>query len=153
VESKMSVLGPLRDFREYAAKNAEYMARLAGLIHHFSGEEGDISPYTAEMARELAIWYGNEYVRLSSPLTFENSALTVPVRLIPEELELFNWIKSYCIEKGIPCMKKNDILQRGPNRFRKKDKINWLLDLLYEQNRVVPVIEGKTWYVVPNFDL
>ncbi len=25
----------------------------------------------------------------------------------------------------------------------KKDKINWLLDLLYEQNRVVPVIEGK----------
>ncbi|EEX7164923.1 hypothetical protein NJI94_004892, partial [Escherichia coli] len=78
---------------------------------------------------------------------------TVPVRLIPEELELFNWIKSYCIEKGIPCMKKNDILQRGPNRFRKKDKINWLLDLLYEQNRVVPVIEGKTLYVAPNFDL
>ncbi|EOM5178701.1 hypothetical protein ACMS32_004944, partial [Escherichia coli] len=44
-------------------------------------------------------------------------------------------------------------LQRGPNRFRKKDKINWLLDLLYEQNRVVPVIEGKTLYVAPNFDL
>ncbi|EPC2701237.1 DUF3987 domain-containing protein, partial [Escherichia coli] len=153
VESKLGGLGPLRHCREYAAKNAEYMARLAGLIHHSSGEEGDISPYTAEMARELAIWYGNEYVRLSNPLTFDNPALTVPVRLIPEELELFNWIKSYCIEKGIPCMKKNDILQRGPNRFRKKDKINWLLDLLYEQNRVVPVIEGKTLYVAPNFDL
>lgn len=94
------------------------------------------------MARELAIWYGNEYVRLSNPLTFDNPALTVPVRLIPEELELFNWIKSYCIEKGI-LYEKNDILQRGPNRFRKKDKINWLLDLLYEQNRVVPVIEEK----------
>ncbi|EPE0732545.1 hypothetical protein ACGI39_22130, partial [Escherichia coli] len=26
-------------------------------------------------------------------------------------------------------------------------------DLLYEQNRVVPVIEGKTLYVAPNFDL
>ncbi|HFV0113536.1 TPA: hypothetical protein ACH7SL_004307, partial [Escherichia coli] len=25
--------------------------------------------------------------------------------------------------------------------------------LLHEQNRVVPVIEGKTWYVAPNFDL
>ncbi|EHB5919723.1 MULTISPECIES: YfjI family protein [Enterobacteriaceae] len=153
VESKLGGLGPLRHCREYAAKNAEYMARLAGLIHHSSGEEGDISPYTAEMARELAIWYGNEYVRLSNPLTFDNPALTVPVRLIPEELELFNWIKSYCIEKGISCMKKNDILQRGPNRFRKKDKINWLLDLLYEQNRVVPVIEGKTLCVAPNFDL
>ncbi len=34
-----------------------------------------------------------------------------------------------------------------------KDKINWLLDLLYEQNRVVPVIEGKTLCVAPNFDL
>ncbi len=45
-------------------------------------------PYTAEMARELAIWYGNEYIRLSSPLTFENSAQTVTMRLIPEELEL-----------------------------------------------------------------
>lgn len=66
-------LGPLRHCREYAAKNAEYMARLAGLIHHSSGEE-DISPYTAEMARELAIWYGNEYVRLSNPLTFDNPA-------------------------------------------------------------------------------
>ncbi|EIM8155510.1 DUF3987 domain-containing protein, partial [Escherichia coli] len=153
VESKLGGLGPLRHCREYAAKNAEYMARLAGLIYHSSGEEGEISPYTAEMARELAIWYGNEYVRLSNPLTFDNSALTVPVRLIPEELELFNWIKSYCIEKGILCMKKNDILQRGPNRFRKKDKINWLLDLLYEQNRVVPVIEGKTLCVAPNFDL
>ena len=153
VESKLGGLGPLRHCREYAAKNAEYMARLAGLIYHSSGEEGEISPYTAEMARELAIWYGNEYVRLSNPLTFDNSALTVPVRLIPEELELFNWIKSYCIEKGILCMKKNDNLQRGPNRFRKKDKINWLLDLLYEQNRVVPVIEGKTLCVAPNFDL
>ncbi|EPR4649470.1 hypothetical protein ACU470_005469, partial [Escherichia coli] len=27
------------------------------------------------------------------------------------------------------------------------------LDLLYEQNRVVLVIEGKTLYVAPNFDL
>lgn len=89
---------------------------------------------------------------MSNPLTFDNSALTVPVRLIPEELELFNWIKSYCIEKD-PLYEKNDILQRGPNRFRKKDKINWLLDLLYEQNRVVPVIEGKTLCVAPNFDL
>lgn len=113
----------------------------------------DISPYTAEMGRELAIWYGNEYMRLSNPLTFDNTAQNETMRLIPEELELFNWIKSYCIEKGIPCMKKNDILQRGPNRFRKKDKINWLLDLLYEQNRVVPVIEGKTLCVAPNFDL
>ncbi|EPS0081423.1 hypothetical protein ACGI39_25875, partial [Escherichia coli] len=26
-------------------------------------------------------------------------------------------------------------------------------DLLYEQNRVVPVIEGKTLCVAPNFDL
>ncbi len=50
-------------------------------------------------------------------------------------------------------MRKNDILQRGPNRFRKKDKLNWLLDLLYEQNRVVQFIDDKTWYVAPNFDL
>lgn len=94
------------------------------------------------MGRELAIWYGNEYMRLSNPLTFDNTAQNETMRLIPEELELFNWIKSYCIEKG-SLYEKNDILQRGPNRFRKKDKINWLLDLLYEQNRVVPVIEGK----------
>lgn len=67
---------------------------------------GDISPYTAEMGRELAIWYGNEYMRLSNPLTFDNTAQNETMRLIPEELELFNWIKSYCIEKGIPCMKK-----------------------------------------------
>ncbi|HHU4842858.1 TPA: hypothetical protein ACUE6Z_004419, partial [Escherichia coli] len=32
-------------------------------------------------------------------------------------------------------------------------KLNWLLDLLYEQNRVVQLMDDKTWYVAPNFDL
>ena len=85
-------------------KNAVHMARLAGLIYHSSGEEGDFP--TAEMGEELAIWYGNEYVRLSNPLTFDNSALTVPVRLIQRSLNFSTGIKSYCIEKGILCMKK-----------------------------------------------
>ncbi|EOZ4191145.1 hypothetical protein ACQLR8_004136, partial [Escherichia coli] len=31
--------------------------------------------------------------------------------------------------------------------------VSWQHHLLHEQNRVVPVIEGKTWYVAPNFDL
>ncbi len=47
-------IGAFKTLPEYAAKNAEYMARLAGLIYHSSGEEGRF-PHTAEMARELAI--------------------------------------------------------------------------------------------------
>ncbi|ASN99431.1 DUF3987 domain-containing protein [Escherichia coli] len=43
VESEMRMIGLLYDFKDYASKMAENMARLAALLHYFSGDGGDIS--------------------------------------------------------------------------------------------------------------
>ena len=42
VEYEMGILGRLSNFKDYASKMAENMARIAALLHHFNGDEGDI---------------------------------------------------------------------------------------------------------------
>lgn len=76
-------------------------------------------PLHCRNGRELAIWYGNEYMRLSNPLSWQHCSKR-DYATHSRGAWTFQLDKSYCIEKGIPVW-KNDILQRGPNRFRKKD--------------------------------
>jgi len=55
VEYEMGILGRLSNFKDYASKMAENMARIAALLHHFNGDEGDISLLTVEAAVEISI--------------------------------------------------------------------------------------------------
>lgn len=66
VESEMGLLGFLSDFKDYASKMAENMARLAALLHYFSGDEGDISIAAVKAAVDIMAWYIEEYIRLFS---------------------------------------------------------------------------------------
>lgn len=66
VESEMGILGALSNFKDYASKMAENMARIAALLHYFNGDEGDISLLTTEAAVEISAWYVDEYIRLVS---------------------------------------------------------------------------------------
>ena len=54
VEYEMGILGRLSNFKDYASKMAENMARIAALLHHFNGDEGDISLLTVEAAVEIS---------------------------------------------------------------------------------------------------
>lgn len=142
VESEMGTLGILTNFKDYASKMAENMARIAALLHHFNGDEGDISFLTTEAAVEISAWYVDEYIKLfSKPQEFT---------LISSETdELYCWIKDYCYRYVVPYIRKNTILQYGPNKFRNRKKANELLSILYSQNKILAKKQGKTVFIAP----
>lgn len=137
VESDMGLLGTLSDFRDYASKVAENMARVASLLHYFNGNDGDISLSAVEDAVKITTWYVNEYIHIFSK----------PQELTPaisEADELYWWIKNHCNRLVVPYITKNTVLQYGPNKFRKRSKANELLGMLYSQNRILVAKKGKT---------
>jgi hypothetical protein len=110
VESEMGILGALSNFKDYASKMAENMARIAALLHYFNGDEGDISLLTTEAAVEISAWYVDEYIRLvSNPprFTLVNS----------EADELYFWIKEYCCRCFVPTSGKTLYCNMDPVGF------------------------------------
>lgn len=140
VEYEMGILGRLSNFKDYASKMAENMARIAALLHHFNGDEGDISLLTVQAAVEISTWYVGEYVRLfSKPQEFTLA--------ISEADELYWWINNYCIRLKASWITKNTVLQYGPNKFRNRSKANEVLNTLYSQNRILTEKKGKTVFI------
>lgn len=137
VESDMGGLGVLSNFKDYASKVAENMARITSLLHYFNGNDGDIPLSTVEDAVKITTWYVNEYIHLFSkpqPFTLAMS----------EADELYWWIKNHCNRLVVPYITKNTVLQYGPNKFRNRSKANELLSMLYSQNRILVAKKGKT---------
>lgn len=142
VESEMGLIGFLSDFKDYASKVAENMARIAALLHYFEGCDGDISLIAVEAAIQIISWYVDEYVRLfSQPQELALVGL--------EANELYYWIKEYCVKNMIPYLRKNTILQYGPNRFRNRVRVNELLSTLYSQRKIRAEKRGKTIFIQP----
>ncbi|AUQ26505.1 MULTISPECIES: YfjI family protein [Dickeya] len=142
VESEMGLIGFLSDFKDYASKIAENMARIAALLHYFNGDEGDISLNAVESAVAISAWYVDEYVRIFSK--------PEPLLLVSSEAdELYAWIKDYCYKCFVPYIRKTTILQYGPNRFRNRSKVNELLSTLYSQKKILTEKRGKTIFIQP----
>ncbi|HIC8785369.1 MULTISPECIES: YfjI family protein [Enterobacter cloacae complex] len=142
VESEMGMFGCLSDFKDYASKVAENMARMAALLHYFEGRGGDISLIAVDAAIQIISWYVDEYLRLFS----QHQKLTL---VGTEANELYSWIKEYCIRNMIPYLRKNTILQYGPNRFRNRARVNELLSTLYSQRKILAEKRGKTIFIQP----
>lgn len=141
-EREMGEIGYLSDFKDYASKMAENMARIAALLHYFHGSEGDISAQAVEDAKKISAWYVEEYKRLftvSKEFTIVNT----------EAEELYSWIKNHCKNTLSTYISKTMILQYGPHRFRNKFKMNELLAVLYDQNRIIVDQTTKVTYIKP----
>lgn len=143
VESQMGLMGFLSDFKDYASKMAENMARLAALLHYFSGDGGEISVTAVKAAVEIVAWYIEEYTRLFS----KKKEFSL---VVSEADELYYWIKDYCMQKFSFCIKKNIILQFGPSKFRSRDKANELIRILISQNKIFLSLKGKTKLITIN---
>ncbi|UCQ27268.1 DUF3987 domain-containing protein [Edwardsiella tarda] len=141
-ELEMGMFGSLSDFKDYASKAAENMARIAALLHYFDGGDGNISLSAVEAALEISVWYADEHVRIFS----KSNNLTL---LSSEANDLYWWIKEYCSRNMIPYLRKNTILQYGPNRFRNRNKLNELLITLYSQHKILAEKRGKTIFIQP----
>lgn len=140
-ETEMRDSGDFSEFRDYASKISENAARIAALLHFFSGDVGGISCRAMEAAEKISMWYTEQFQML-----FSNN----PV--IEDENKMLEWIRNYCSENNVCRVKKNIILQYGPVRFRSKRVVNDLLSTLYVQRRIhIEKRVNTTYIILSNF--
>lgn len=136
----------LSEFKDYASKMADNMARVAALLHYFGEYPGDISVDAVNSAIAICLWFGDEHIRLFK----KKDDLNI---VINDEGELWSWINDYCnkniIETGKFYIKKNDILQFGPSRFRNKKRLNEILERLFNNHRIEIGRENRTVVIKP----
>ncbi|MEG1247544.1 MAG: YfjI family protein [Citrobacter sp.] len=135
-ETEMRASGEFSGFRDYASKISENAARIAALLHFFSGDEGDISCRAMEAAEKISMWYTEQFQILFS----KNPALE-------DENKMLEWISNYCSENNVCRVKKNIILQYGPVRFRSKTVANDILSTLCVQRRIHLEKRANTTYI------
>lgn len=126
--------------KEFGAKIAENIARIAALIHFFSSDEEFISIDSVNSGYAIADWFYREQVRLF-PQKNNISELDQDAE------ELFQWINKYFNERGVTMVSKNIIRQYGPNKFRNTTKLNVLLEILKKQLSIFLMKKNKTIYI------
>lgn len=134
IESLITRSGELYAIKDIASKSPENIARIAAIIHIFSGEKGGISRDSFRAASQTVYWFIDEYQRLSIETDNDNAEI------------LYQWVRNKCIENRLCGFKMNLLLQYGP--FRSKTERNELLRILYSQNRLYSSIVGRTKYIM-----
>lgn len=132
--------GDLRMHREFASKLSDQLARIAAVLHFFNNDPGGISLHATQAASLIINWYMVEHERIFSKVS-------TSVQIQNDASELFNWICSYCSQHSISMVRKNIILQYGPNKTRNKEKLNELLHLLAQQRKISIQQNLKTIYI------
>lgn len=136
-ETEMRDSGDFSEFRDYASKISENAARIAALLHFFSGDVGGISCRAMEAAEKISMWYTEQFQML-----FSNNSV------VEDENKMLEWIRNYCSENNVCRVKKNIILQYGPVRFRSKRVVNDLLSTLYVKRRIHIERRVNTTYII-----
>lgn len=125
--------GLLENDKDFGAKLADKIARVAALLHFFEGAEDTIPLSTLERAISICQWYTHEFVRFFAK----------PVEL-PEEQQdanrLLYWFANHLRTGGKFEIKKNDVRQYGPNPLRNIMRLNTALRLLWSMGYAC---EGK----------
>ncbi|OLU32826.1 hypothetical protein BVH06_10155 [Pseudomonas sp. PA27(2017)] len=110
---------------DFASKLADNMARIAAVIHYFEGMEGEISLDVFEFAIELGFWFSDQFKGVFVP----------PSQLEVDSIELYEWLLARRAKDGRDT-KKNEVLQYGPFRMRKKEVLEPILNMLSEANKI-----------------
>lgn len=101
--------------------------RIAGLLHYFSEQETDIIPLSVIQNAVLIMdWYLFHAVHWFYQFTDE-------YKFHQNAAELFHWIYKRLADNHWNPIKKNDVIKYGPNKFRRSDKLEPLLDFIIGQ--------------------
>lgn len=140
IESRVTPGGPLSNIKDYAAKVADNLARMAALFHYFEGNQGDITFEAVDCAAEICSWYVSEFLRLFAPQP------QIPQYQVDAN-QLECWLVNMAQSSGMVTLKKNYIRQYGPNALRNKTRLEFALNALAANNRILFGMAGKTLYV------
>ncbi|BFI63142.1 hypothetical protein KD5_28920 [Yersinia pseudotuberculosis] len=101
--------------------------RIAGLLHYFSVQETDIIPLEViQKAAAIMEWYLSHAASWFYQFTDE-------YKFYQDVEELRQWIHNKFTANGWIPFKKNDIIKYGPNKFRRSDKLEPLLNYIIGQ--------------------
>lgn len=133
IQAMMRPGGFFQNDKDFAAKLADKMARLAAMLHFFEGREDPISLDALERSIVISEWYAREFVK----------HFAKPAQIPQEHRDANNllvWFANYLRTNGPFHIKKNELRQGGPNQLRNIVRLNAALRTLWSSNIIA---EGK----------
>ncbi|AJI85622.1 hypothetical protein CH54_1528 [Yersinia rochesterensis] len=104
--------------------------RVAALLHYFSSQEADtISLDTLERASTIMEWYLNHAASFFYQFTPE-------YKFQQDANELYQWVYQKFVSNGGIPFKKNDVIKYGPNKFRRSEKLEPLLNSIISTGNI-----------------
>ena len=136
IEKSLGPLGSLALVRDFAAKAADNIARLAALIHVVeTGGDGRIGQSAIKRADRIVRWHLNEALRIWGQIE-----LPLSVR---HAIGLEAWISSYCRSNGTDEVSLSHVLQYGPSSIRSRHARDAAIDVLRAADRIRIRSEGR----------
>ncbi|HIC8861683.1 TPA: YfjI family protein [Aeromonas hydrophila] len=139
IEKMCGKSGVLYEYNDYASKQSEHVARIAGVLEAFVTGNTIVSEHTMYAAIQLANYFLDSFIQLMA-----DDAL-------PEEMEdaqqLESWLQTNHSKFVFGGMPKNYIRQYGPNRLRSRERLNRALDDLLLKKKILIYKQGKTTYI------
>jgi len=135
IEAELSSGHELHEVRDVASKTADNAARLAALLHTFTGNIGPIDVEAMESAARVTYWHLTEAKRFLGELA-------MPAELVnPARLDA--WLLDYCKRERTDKVATSQIQQYGPGSLRNKKVFTEALKELIELGRARLVKDGK----------
>lgn len=134
IESKMAPNGMYELVKDHASKLPENIARLAAVIHYFDNPlDTEISTNSLWLSINLVSYFSSHFRRVFSP----------PPKHVIDAINLEHWLHPYR-NSGVRYLRKNYLLQYGPNSIRKKLHLELALNHLKLDTSLAEIIVGKT---------
>ena len=135
LQGLMRPYGIFQDMAAHAAKQAEYVARVAAILHTWDGRVGPILEETLHRAEAIVHWHAFEYMRF-----FSNA--TAPARDAQDAQEL----ETLLVQKrfmGQPTIRRADLVFVCPSSWRRA-RAERALHVLINQRRACIEAWGRT---------
>lgn len=136
VESQLGFNGYFSDVKDAASKIGENMARIAAILHCFTGQTGPIDIGTANQASAIARWYLVQF-----KLLFGNNMV-----MSQEEMDiqiLSDWFRNNAFKYGYE-VPKSIVLRYGPNHLRSKAALDPVLMNMEARQLIINGKRNKT---------
>ncbi|MCQ4235276.1 YfjI family protein [Pseudomonas stutzeri] len=128
IESELNEGGMYERSKDHASKLSENIARVAALLHYFEFGNETISLESLKSA---------EIIVLECSRTFRKEFTFMP-SIISDAEVLYTWIQSNCKNSHLfNWVDKNEILRKGPTKFRVTSKLNPILDCLVASGKII----------------
>ena len=137
VEGQLGLNGYYADVKDAASKIGENMARIAAILHCFTGQSGLIELDTVNRATAIANWYLNQFKFL-----FGNNMV-----MSQEEMDLqilADWLRNRAFQFGLYEIPKSIIMRYGPNHLRSKPALDPVLMNLEARQLIINGKRNKT---------